>query len=154
MINNNINSLIMSAMKAGKKEKLAVLKLIKAKFIEEKHRPGINPEADLPEAEEIRILRNMIKEREKSIEEYKKAGRDDLVENERSEILIISDYLPTVPGEDETKALVYTVIGELGGNESLSMKDMKTIMTRVREKNSAIDNAVLARIVKQILQSK
>ena len=96
----------------------------------------------------------MIKEREKSIEEYKKAGRDDLVENEQSEILIISDYLPTVPGEDETKALVYTVIGEVGGNESLSMKDMKTIMTKVHEKNSAIDNAILARIVKQILQSK
>lgn len=152
MIGNKINSLIMAAMKAGEKEKLAVLKLIKAKFIEEKHKPGVNPEEDLPEVEEIRVLRSMVKEREKSAEEYEKAGRQDLVDAEMAEARIIESYLPQVPNEEETIKLVDQVISDLGGLEGLGMKDMKGIMSKAKELSAALDNALLAKIVKSKLQ--
>ena len=142
----------MAAMKAGEKEKLAVLKLIKAKFIEEKNKPGVNTEEDLPEVEEIRVLRSMVKEREKSAEEYEKAGRQDLVDAEMAEARIIESYLPQVPNEEETIKLVDQVISDLGGLEGLGMKDMKGIMSKAKELSAALDNALLAKIVKSKLQ--
>lgn len=92
MIFEQINGLIMAAMKSGRDEnKVDVYRLIKNEFIKFKTQPG-TPE--LTDAEEIRILQKMVKQREDSIKCYTDAGRFDLADEEKQEIDIIKTLLP------------------------------------------------------------
>ena len=79
-----INKLIAEAMKSREKERLETLKLIKAQFLiaEKSGEP-------FDEAKELKILLKMIDQRNESIEQYKKANREDLVKQEESEIKVI-----------------------------------------------------------------
>lgn len=145
MLNDKINGLIAEALKASDKERLKVLKLIKARFIEELHKPGMK---ELSEDQEIKILRKMIDEREKSAGEYERAGRSDLVESEKAEISVIREFIPKPLTDEETETLVESVIS---GKEGLGMKDMKPLMAEILSKNPAAESSKVARILKSKL---
>src|SRR5215469_16842148 len=68
----------------------------------------------LGDPEVLSALTKMIKQRQESVELYKKGGRDDLVKQEQQEIDIISGYLPKQMSEDELKAAVAAVIKDMG----------------------------------------
>ena len=86
---------------------------------------------ELPENEIINIVRKQIKQRQDSIEQFEKAGRTELAENEKEEITILENYLPTPLTDDEIVAAVEASIAEIGAE---SKKDMGQVMKLLQEK--------------------
>ena len=91
----------------------------------------------------------MIKQRNDSCEAYKKAGRDDLLNNEKKEIEIINEFLPTQLNENETAKLCEDIVKNTNAN---SMKDMGKVMGILKTKHGDIlDFSVVNRILKTLL---
>ena len=82
-------------------------------------------EGSLGDADVVSILKKMVKQRNDSCEAYKKAGRDDLLKSEKSEIEIINQFLPKQLSEQETTKICEEVIKKTSAN---SMKDMGKVM--------------------------
>jgi len=79
------------------------------------------------------ILKKMIKQRNESCEIYKKAGRNELLENETKEISVISTFLPKQLSVEDTKRICEEVIKSLGAS---SMKDMGKVMGALKSKHA------------------
>lgn len=143
MLNENINSMIMTAMKSGEKDKANVYRLIKNEFL--KFSTAKNT-GELNEAAEITILQKMVKQREESIVNYKAGNRMDLVENEQKEIDIINELLPAVPTEDDIKN--YLAANYPNGVEK---KSMGLVIKAIKEALIGADGKMVSELVKNIL---
>ena len=86
---------------------------------------------ELAENEVINIIRKQIKQRQDSIEQFEKAGRAELAENEKAEITILEQYLPTPLSHEEIISAVEAAIAESGAD---SKKDMGLVMKLLQEK--------------------
>ena len=96
------------------------------------------------------ILKKMIKQRNESCEVYKKAGRQELLDNETKEIKIISTFLPQQLNEEETKKICAATIQKVGATSS---KDMGKVMGELKSKYSdTIDFSKVSIIIKEILK--
>lgn len=111
-----------SAMKEGNKERLATIRLILAavKQVE------VDSRTDVSDDDLISILDKMSKQRRESISQFEKANRDDLAAKEKSELAIITDYLPAALSDDEITELVEKAIEQTSAS---SMKDMGAVMS-------------------------
>ena len=95
------------------------------------------------------ILKKMIKQRNESCEVYKKAGRNELFDNETREIKIISAFLPKQLDEEETKKICQEAIKSSGAS---SMKDMGKVMGVLKSKHAdALDFSKVSLIIKKLL---
>lgn len=143
MISENINTMIMSAMKAGEKEKANVYRLIKNEFLKYNTSKNAKP---LDESTEISILQKMVKQREDSINEYHKVGRQDLVDSEKVELTIIQELLPPIPTEDDIQKY-------LNNNypNGIEQKQMGIVIKEVKEKLIGADGKMVSDLVKNII---
>ena len=80
---------------------------------------------EINDSEITSLLKKMIKQRNESCEVYEKAGRSELLENEKKEIGVINNFLPKQLSEEETKKICQDTIKSTGAS---SMKDMGKIM--------------------------
>ena len=95
------------------------------------------------------ILKKMIKQRNESCEVYKKAGRSELLENEKNEIEVISVFLPKQLSKEETKKICEDIIKSLGAT---SMKDMGKVMAALKSKHpDTLDFSKVSSIIKELL---
>ena len=116
-----ITNAMKDAMKAGDKPRLATIRLILSatKQIE------VDERRDLSDDDLLAVLDKMVKQRRDSISQFETAGRDDLVEQEQQELLVIQDFLPQPLTEAEIADLITAAIAETGAE---SMKDMGKVM--------------------------
>lgn len=97
----------------------------------------------------LAVIQKEVKQRNDSIEQFKVAKRDDLVEKETKELEILKTYLPEQMGEDEIRALVEAAVSEAGAS---SMQDMGKVMGILMPKTKGkADGSVVSRIVKEKL---
>jgi len=124
-LQKQIQASAISAMKAGEKERLKIIRLMTSamKQIE------IDERIELDDARVIAILDKMVKQRRESISQFKTAGRDDLIKQEAYEIDIIQEFLPQALSEDEVDAIVSQAIEQTSAS---SIKDMGKVMGLVR----------------------
>lgn len=120
-IKNRINDDVKAAMRSKDKERLGALRLIQAAFKQKE----VDERIELNDEQTLAILDKMAKQHRDSIEQFKKANRDDLVEVEQKELDIIEEYLPAQLSEDEINTLIENAISETGAG---SMKDMGKVM--------------------------
>ncbi|MEE9449299.1 MAG: GatB/YqeY domain-containing protein [Ignavibacteriaceae bacterium] len=112
-LNDKINNDLKEALKAGNKVRLKTVRSIKALILEfEKSGTG----KEFNEEEEIKLLSSAAKKRRESIEEYRKAGREDLASVEEAELNVIIDYLPQQLTEEEIETEVKAIAGEIGAS--------------------------------------
>ena len=99
------------------------------------HNDEIARQTDLDEAGVIQVLTKQAQQRRDSIESFKGADRQDLVDKEQSELDIIAAYLPEQMSEDEVKALVKQALVDSGATGPQDMgKVMKELMPKTRGK--------------------
>ncbi len=124
-LKKQIQDAVITAMKAGKKDRLKVLRLITSsiKQIE------VDERIELDDQRIIVILDKMVKQRRESISQFKTAGRDDLVKQEVFETDIIQEFLPLALGEEEIDAIVQQAIKQ---TSACSIKDMGKVMGLVK----------------------
>jgi uncharacterized protein YqeY len=97
----------------------------------------------------LEVLAKMAKQRKESIDEFTKAGRDDLVDKEAAELAVIESYLPKKLADAEVEALVKEALAEVGATSSKDMgKGMKAAMAKVAGR---ADGKVVQAAVKALL---
>ena len=140
-----INDDMKQAMKNKQKEKLTVIRMVKAALQNE----GIKLQHTLTEEEEITVLAREVKQYKDSLLEFKKAGREDLVNKLQSEIQILSAYLPEQLTEEELVDVIKQVISEVGATSKADMgKVMTAVMPKVKGKT---DGSLVNKLVIQLL---
>ena len=129
------------ALRGGDKRSLGVIRLILAAIKQRE----VDERIELDDAQVTSVLDKMAKQRRDSLEQYEKAGRDDLAEQETFELELLKAYLPAQLGEAEVDALIDDAIQTTGAS---SMKDMGKVMGRLKTKlqGRADMGAVSARI--------
>lgn len=134
-----------NALKASDKQKLSVLRMVKAAAKNREIEKG----APLAEEEMQEILRTFIKRGKESIEQFSKAGREDLVKKETDELAVLKPYLPQQLSNDEVEALVKGVIHETGAKGA---KEMGRVMKAVMEKaKGRVDGKTINELIKKML---
>ena len=126
-LKNRINDDVKTAMREKDKARLATLRLITA-AIKQKE---VDDRIELNDEQVVTILEKMLKQRKDSIEQFEKAGRDELAAQEKSEIEIIQIYMPEQLSGDEIEALIKEAIASTGAE---SMKDMGKVMGQLKPK--------------------
>lgn len=116
-----------AAMRGGDKRRLGVIRLIQSAIKQRE----VDERVELDDAQVIVTLDKMLKQRRDSIEQYQKAGREDLAEQEAFEIGVIQEYMPAALSETEIDALVDEAIAATGAS---SMRDMGAVMGRLKPK--------------------
>jgi uncharacterized protein YqeY len=79
----------------------------------------------------LRVIRTLVKQRTDAIEQFRAAGREELVQKESAERQLLESYLPAAPDETAVEAAVAAVIGELG---AAGPKDMGRVMKAALER--------------------
>lgn len=103
----------------------------------------------LTQSEMEAIVAKQIKSRKESLDDYKKANRDDIVSKIEKEIEILTEYLPEQLTLDEIKKLVSEAIEKTG---AASPRDMGKVMQEIRSKIAGkADGKVVSDMVKQML---
>ncbi|MDE2337449.1 MAG: GatB/YqeY domain-containing protein [Alphaproteobacteria bacterium] len=103
----------------------------------------------ISDAQILALLQSMIKQRNESIEMYKKGNRQDLADKEQAEIKIIERYLPQQMSDDEMKAAVAAAIAAAGAS---GIKDMGKVMGELKAKYTGqMDFAKAGAVVKEKL---
>ena len=126
-----LNTDIKQAMKDKDKEKLSVLRMVKSSIQNESIKHG----RDLSEEEELTVLSRELKQRKDSLQEFDKAGREDLVHKLQGEIAIVEHYMPEQLSEDELSAIVQQTIADVNATSKADMgKVMGALMPKVKGK--------------------
>ena len=132
MFRNRLNEALKVAMKAKDKRATSTLRLILAALKDRDIAArGRGNSEGIGEDEILDLLQKMVRQGRESIEMYQKGGRQDLVEKELGEIKVIERFLPKQLTEEETKAAVEEVIGEL---EASTIKDMGRVMGELKKR--------------------
>jgi hypothetical protein len=118
---------VKDAMRSRDKPRLATLRLITAAIKQQE----VDERIELNDAQVLALLDKMCKQRRESISQFEKAGRDDLIAQEVSELEIIQTYLPEQLGEDEIAALIEETMAATG---AASIKDMGKVMGQLKPK--------------------
>ncbi len=143
----DINKYIAEAMKSKDREKLSTLKLIKAELVKAE-KDGVK----LDESKEAKILIKMVDQRKESISQYIKGGRNDLAEAEQKEIEVIKQYIPEQPSDEEieryTNDAINAYIEQIGSTYTVSMKDMKAILSMVQERYPMANGKIVSNVLK------
>jgi uncharacterized protein YqeY len=116
-----------SAMKAGDKDRLKVVRLILAaiKQIE------VDKRIELDDAAVLVVLDKMVKQRRDSVEQFQKGNRNDLADIELAEIVILTDYLPEQLSDAELDAMIDEAIAATGAE---TIRDMGKVMGQIKSK--------------------
>lgn len=144
----NITKMIINGTK-NKSPELPTYKLIKAEFL---RWVKDNPDKNFNEAVEAKILKKMHTQRMESAELYEKAGRNSLAKNEKFEASVIEQFLPKESSEEEiTKETTSIIENEFKG--SVTMKDMKRILSLVQIKYPGASGKIVSNIVKSYINA-
>ena len=110
----------------------------------------VDKRIELNDDDVIDIISKQLKQRNDSLEQFLDAGREDLVEETRSEIEVLKEYLPQQLSEEELNEIVKQTISEVGAT---SMKDMGKIMSVIKPKTKGrADGKLINKLVKENLQ--
>lgn len=132
-----------AAMKAKDAARLSALRMVKANIMNREIEKG----GELTDEEMVKALQSLVKQRRDSIEQYEKAGRQELADKELAEITVIDAYLPQGAARDEIEKAVTEAIAETGAS---SMRDMGGVMkaTQAKLAGKSADNRVVSELVK------
>jgi uncharacterized protein len=120
-LSQQVISDLTASMKAQDAQRTSTLRMVKAAMMNRKIEKG----GELDDDDMQKLLRSLVKQRRDSIEQYEKAGRQELVDKEQAEIAVIETYLPQAASAAEIEAAVTAAIAETGAT---SIKDIGKVM--------------------------
>lgn len=130
-LKDRISEEIKAAMKAKDKVRLETVRSIKKVILEKESTLRGQGQEALTETQELEVLAQLAKQRRDSIEQYRKAGREDLAQQEAQELAILEEYLPKQLSDEEVAAVIDEIIATVGAT---SAKDMSKVMGPVMQK--------------------
>ena len=152
-IKEKINDEYKTALKSKDKNKISTYRLILSgiKDLDISNRSGPNKK-ETDDEDIKKLLKKMIKQRNESVEIYKKNKREDLLKIEQGEIDLLSTYLPEQLSEEETKKICSEIISKVGAQ---SIKDMGKVMGELKKNYSdSIDFSKAGLMLKELLNKQ
>jgi uncharacterized protein YqeY len=141
-----INTDIASAMRARETVRLSALRMLKTALTNK----GVEKGRELDDNEGLQVVNTLIKQRRDSIDQFQKGGRQDLVDRETAEIVVLEGYLPPPVSEAELSEIVNAAIAETGASSARDMgRVMKVVMNRLAGRTA--DGRVVSEMVKKRL---
>ena len=133
------------AMKEKNEVKKNTIQMVRAAILQVEKDKGI----EMDDNQIIEVISKEVKKRKDAINDFEKGGREDLVEQAKREIEILSEYLPKQLTKEELKERVAMIIEEVGAT---SMKDMGNVMKEAKAKiGAAADGRSINEVVKELL---
>lgn len=146
-LENTIQKDLVQGMKDHQEHTVSALRSAKTAIMEVKTAPGGKKE--LEDGDIIKIIQKLVKQRKESMDIYSQAGRSELADNERQEMLVLMNYLPKMLTESEVEEIVANTIANLGAT---TMKDMGKVMGFINKTYSGqVDGSMVSRIIKSKL---
>lgn len=144
-LSDRLNEDMKQAMKSQDKFKLSVIRMVRSTI----KNSEIDLKRSLDDNEVLDVLTREIKQRKDSLQEFTKAGRDDLAESLKAELVILAEYMPQQLSEEEVKAIVTQTIQQIGASSKADMgKVMTALMPQVKGR---ADGKLLNQLVQQLL---
>ena len=144
-LKQSLNDAMKAAMRAREKERLGAIRLIQA----EVKRIEVDERIEVDDARLLTILDKMCKQRRDSITQYEEAGREELAAQERAEMAVIQEFMPTPLSDEELDALIEKTIADSGAD---SMKDMGKVVGLIKPAaQGRADMAAVSRKIKERL---
>ena len=145
-LKKQIEQKLTEALKAKDKNTYPTLRLVVSAIKDAEIASRTKDQKEMSDSDLTAILKKMIKQRNESCEVYKKAGRNELLENETREIEVISAFLPKQLSDEETKKICEEAIKS---SNASSMKDMGKIMGILKAKHAdTLDFSKVAQLLK------
>ena len=138
---------MVAAMKAKETVKLASLRAIKAAIMLSKTAEGSTGEVS--DAEIVKIIQKLVKQRKESAQQYNDAGRPELAENELAEAAVMEVYLPKQLSEEELEAELTKIIAEVGATTPQEMGKVMGVATK--KLAGLADGRAISAMVKKLL---
>jgi uncharacterized protein len=126
-LKDRITEDVKAAMRAGEKERLGVIRMITAAIKQRE----VDERITLDDAQVLSVLEKMIKQRKESLVQFQAGNRQDLVDKESAEIVLLQSYLPSQLSPAEIDALITEAIASSG---AASIKDMGKVMAIIKAK--------------------
>jgi len=143
MLKNQVQSEMKAAMKSGDKQRLGTIRLILAAVKQRE----VDERIELDDTQVLVVLDKMVKQRKDSIEQFEKAERADLAEQEAFEIGVLKEFLPEAMSEAEVTKLVNEAIESSGAG---SIRDMGKVMGQLKPKlQGRADMGMVSALVKK-----
>ncbi len=148
-LKKQIDEKLNEALKAKDKNTYPTLRLVISAIKDAEIASRTKDQKEMSDSDITAILKKMIKQRNESCEVYKKAGRNELLENETKEIKVISAFLPKQLNDEDTKKICNEAIKSVGAS---SMKDMGKVMGVLKSKHAdSLDFSKVSKIIKELL---
>ena len=148
MLEQQIQNDLKAAMLAKDKVALASIRGIKAAILLAKTAEGGQKDT-IEDAELVKIIQKLVKQRKESSAIYTEQNRPELAENELAEVAVMEKYLPKALSEEEVEAAVREIIAQVGAS---SMADMGKVMgVATKQLAGQADGRVISGIVKKLL---
>ena len=146
-LSGKIEKDIKESLKSGDKNRVSILRMVKS-AVKNKEIEKKDPLTD----EDIQaVFRSFSKKAGESIEQFSRAGRDELAEKEKAELAVLQEYLPKQLGEEDIRKAVRDVIDETG---AAGVKDMGRVMKAVMSKlKGQADGRLVNNLVKETLEA-
>ena len=143
----NINAAIKAAMLAKSEAELRALRAIKAAVLLAKTAEGGGGE--LTEADELKLLQKLAKQRKDSLEIFRQQNREDLAVKEEEELVVIERYLPKQMDEAELKAVITEIIATTGASSPADMGKVMGVASK--QLAGKADGKAISTMVKELL---
>ena len=132
-LKEQINEDIKSAMRSKDSARLGAIRLLQSALKQKE----VDERVDLNDDDVLVIIDKMLKQRRDSIDAFKKAERNDLVEKEEFEVSVLQEYMPEPLSDNKISNIIDQAIKNLG---ALTMKDMGAVMSAVKPELSGKAN--------------
>jgi uncharacterized protein YqeY len=145
---DDVQAAIADAMRSKSAARLSALRMLKAALMNREVEKG----RSLDDHESRQVVTSLVKQRRDSIEQFTKGGRQDLVDKEAAEILVLESYLPAAADPAIVERAVSEAIAETGAT---SPKDMGRVMKAAMAKlaGQTVDGKTVNELVRQKLGS-
>lgn len=137
-----INNDIKEAMKSRDQLRLDTLRMLKSKIL------AVDARCNLPDADVIKLFKTYFGNLQEALEQAQGVNRPEIVERLKGEMLIVQEFLPKAPSQEETKKIVMQAIAESGAK---TKKDLGSVMKEIMKINKNVDGKLAKELADQLL---
>jgi len=148
-MHDKIQNEIPEAMRAKDQIRLTTLRGVLAAFMNEAVALKRKPQDKLTDEEALTVIRRLVKQRKDSVEQFKKGGRQDLVDSEEAELKILEKFLPAQISEEKIREIVMRKKTEMGIADKTKMGQLMGAV--IKETAGNADSTIIKKVVEEVL---
>lgn len=148
-LHEDIRNSLKEAMKAKDAVKLRTVRSILTAFTNELVATGKTPQDMIDDEQGLSVIKRLAKQRKDSITQYEAAGRTDLAEPEKEELVVLEGYLPTLMTQDEIRPIAEAKKNELGVTDKSKMGVL--VGAIMKELGGKADGSDVKAVVEELL---